>query len=65
MSNYIESMTPQQADTLMLVGKQAVGLALAFPTAGMSLAINCMSYDNYQRRWYPESITWCDNVWFN
>lgn len=59
---YIANSTPERRrDLAKLIGKQILGIALAFPTAGMSIAINCISYDNYERKHHPEGITWLDD----
>ena len=37
---------------LQFIAKQVAGLALAFPTAGMSLVWNLTSIDEYHRKYY-------------
>ena len=53
----LPSLIPVSRDSkrnLKLVAKQVVGLALAFPTAGMSLVLNLTSIDEYHRDSHPE-----------
>ena len=42
----------QKYDLCKLVFYQTVAAALILPTAGMSLAINVITLNNYHRRWH-------------
>ena len=48
------TMSPQSQDLMKLSVKQALGIALALPTAGMSLAMNLTSIDEYQQKYHPD-----------
>jgi len=46
-------MTEKEKDTLKLIAWQTAATILVLPTAGMSLAVNLITLDNYHRKWYP------------
>jgi hypothetical protein len=47
-------MTPHTRDLCKLIAKQAIGIGLAFPTAGMSIVMNFDSLDDYTNKYHPD-----------